>query len=115
MLSLHARLEFTPSATVFCTWQERWKGLRPVFFVPCTLWRTWGTRPDSPHPQRRCLPNRGLGVGLVLRLSQLFVDGSVLHGLPSKILRGEDCRGVAWPFNLKTRVVPQNGTFMLRG
>ena len=25
--------------------QERWKGLRPVVFNPCTLVRTWGTRP----------------------------------------------------------------------
>jgi hypothetical protein len=25
--------------------QKRWKGLRPVFFGPCTPGRTWGTRP----------------------------------------------------------------------
>jgi hypothetical protein len=23
--------------------EERWMGLRPVFFGPCTLVRTWGT------------------------------------------------------------------------
>src|SRR5271163_470571 len=25
-------------------------GLRPIFFVPRTLWRTWGTRPVPPVP-----------------------------------------------------------------
>jgi hypothetical protein len=25
--------------------RERSLGLRPIFFVPGTLWRTWGTRP----------------------------------------------------------------------
>jgi hypothetical protein len=23
------------------------EGASPIFFVPCTLWRTWGTRPVS--------------------------------------------------------------------
>jgi hypothetical protein len=27
--------------------RERSLGLRPFFFVPGTLWRTWGTRPSS--------------------------------------------------------------------
>ena len=27
------------------TWQRALKGLRPVVFDPCTLVRTWGTRP----------------------------------------------------------------------
>jgi hypothetical protein len=29
------------------TEQKRWNGLRPVFFGPCTLRRTWGTRPGT--------------------------------------------------------------------
>src|SRR5258708_5749568 len=34
----------------FCSCPQsypRRKGLRPVFFRPCTLWRTWGTRPGN--------------------------------------------------------------------
>jgi hypothetical protein len=27
--------------------EELWLGLRPFVFGPCTLWRTWGTRPIS--------------------------------------------------------------------
>jgi len=44
MLSLHAQ-RFFILAAVFSTYQKRWKGLRPVFFSPCTRGRTWGTRP----------------------------------------------------------------------
>jgi hypothetical protein len=44
MLSLHERrllLILTP----FARGLEAFEGLRPVFFGPCTLRRTWGTRP----------------------------------------------------------------------
>jgi hypothetical protein len=43
---------FTPCVTrihpsaPFSTWHEHWKGLRPVFFGPCTLVRTVG-RPSA--------------------------------------------------------------------
>ncbi len=31
--------------SLFAGVARRWMGLRPVFFGPCTLRRTWGTRP----------------------------------------------------------------------
>jgi len=47
MLSLHAE-QFLPLATLFLPAEpKRSKGLRPVFFGPCTLGRTWGTRPGK--------------------------------------------------------------------
>jgi hypothetical protein len=32
--------------------EKRWKGLRPIFFGPCTLRRTWGTRPEPKTVSR---------------------------------------------------------------
>src|SRR5258708_24241535 len=42
MLSFHGQGLFGRS--VFAALQKRSKELRPVFFSPCTLGRTWGTR-----------------------------------------------------------------------
>jgi hypothetical protein len=37
-------------------WQKAIVGLRPIFFGPCTLGRTWGTRPDFLRPLLREAP-----------------------------------------------------------
>jgi hypothetical protein len=61
---------FTPCATTLALRRsllarlaERWKGLRPVFFGPCTLGRTWGTRPGK----RALLLAQGRACSLVHR------------------------------------------------
>jgi hypothetical protein len=45
MLSLHGTRISALNSSLFARKQERSNGLRPVFFGPCTLGRTWGTRP----------------------------------------------------------------------
>jgi hypothetical protein len=57
MLSLQVRGSLLLAAVFLLAMQDRWKGLRPVFFGPCTLGRTWGTRPGGGlrsllYPQR---------------------------------------------------------------
>jgi hypothetical protein len=47
MLSLQVRGSLLLAAVFVLASQDRWKGLRPVFFGPCTLGRTWGTRPGG--------------------------------------------------------------------
>jgi hypothetical protein len=45
-------------------WQKAIVGLGPIFFGPCTLGRTWGTRPDFLRPLLR---KRPLGCGTIWR------------------------------------------------
>ena len=58
-------------------YQERWKGLRPIFFVPCTLVR------DMGHPSGvRCLIERRTGGGSSqLYWGELVVGAVGLVGL----------------------------------
>jgi hypothetical protein len=61
--------------------QKRWEGLRPVYFGPCTLGRTWGTRPGrwDGLVVQALLPN------LVLESGSVYLDrfesSAVLAGL----------------------------------
>jgi hypothetical protein len=47
MLSLHPQGRLLLAAVRLPIQQERRKGLRPIFLGPCTLRRTWGTRPGN--------------------------------------------------------------------
>src|ERR1700722_14339914 len=47
MLSLDVQGFFVPAPVFSLTSKGVGRGLRPVVFVPCTLVRTWGTRPEE--------------------------------------------------------------------
>ena len=65
------------------TWQRALKGLRPVVFNPCTLVRTWGTRPvpnGSPLQFESCQTSRPLWLAPLVKSDYRYVPPSPGQG-----------------------------------
>src|ERR1700723_3787264 len=105
---------------VSCSESGRWAS--PIFFVPRTLWRTWGTRRFPPAMMRplvaakhqlgyRCqLHVRGAFVDLAdLGVAVVLLDGVVLHkAVAAKYLYG--MAGNAFGY-LRSKVLARGGFF----
>src|ERR1700722_3296221 len=105
---------------VSCSESGRWAS--PIFFVPRTLWRTWGTRRFPPAMMRplvaakhqlgyRCqLHVRGAFVDLAdLCVAVVLLDGVVLHkAVTAKYLHG--VAGDAFGY-MRSKVLAHRGFF----
>jgi hypothetical protein len=76
MLSVHCTRILALGRCFFCYLTEALEGAAPIFFGPCTLWRTWGTRPGA---RASVFLNRLEGI-----LSLYFCFIHAFHDLRSK-------------------------------